>query len=289
MAGEQSEALPDELRTWVQEKADALDATPAEVLARAAVVYRLLDEDSDADVEAVGADVDDRLTDVDDRLTDVDDRLTDVDDRLTDVDDRLAVLESEFDEKLQDVRERVIQVKRETDAKASGDHSHPELRERITRAVETADDAATAIEDVEDRLDRGFDNYEEVLDYLTETADELDEKLDVLASAVVDVRNATAALEADQQTRAAVAELTREAHRHGETTANCGDCGRTVRLGLLSRPTCPFCESRFVDLEPGRGFFASATLTTGDRPALEGGTSEPPETPAELFEEGHDE
>ncbi|MFC6989381.1 CopG family transcriptional regulator [Haloplanus sp. GCM10025708] len=265
MAGEQSEAFPDELREWVEEKADALDATPEEVLARAALVYRLLDEEGDVEAAA------------------------DVDERLTDVDERLARLEDEFDEKLQDVRDRVVQVKREADAKAPEDHGHPELRERVARAVETADDAAAAIEDVEDRLDRGFDNYEEILDYLTETTDELDEKLDALARAVVDVQNATATLEAERRNRAAVAELAQEAHRHGETTANCEDCGRTVRLGLLSRPTCPYCEAKFVELEPGRGFFAAATLVTGDRPALEGDTSEPPETPADLFGEGDDE
>lgn len=267
MAGEQSEALPDELREWVEAQADRLDATPTEVLVRAVVAYRVLDEASDGDVETAGADVDERLAGVDERLT---------------------TLEDDFDEKLADVRERVIQVKREADANAPADHDHPELRERLTRAVETAQEAADAVDDVEDRLDRGFDNYEEVLEYLAETTDELDDKLDTLASAVVDARKAAATLEADQRTRAAVDELVREAHRHGETAADCEDCGRTVRLGLLSRPTCPFCEARFVELEPGRGFFATATLVTGDRPALEGGTSDPPETPADLFGEADD-
>jgi chromosome segregation ATPase len=267
MVGEQSEAFPEELREWVQEKASALDSTPDEVLVRAVTVYRFLDAESDVDLETTVADVDDRLSALDDRL---------------------ETLEADFDENLQDVRERVIQVKRETDAKAPQDHTHPELRERVTRAVEATDEAASAVDHLEDRLDRGFDNYEEVLDYLTETTDELDEKLNALAAAVVDVRNATAAMEADERERGAVADLKRDAHRHGETTAGCDDCGQTIRLGLLARPRCPFCEARFVDLEPGRGFFSAATLLTGDRPALEGET-DAPETPAELFEEETDE
>jgi len=59
------------------------------------------------------------------------------------------------------------------------------------------------------------------------------------------------------------------------TEADCGNCGGTVHLGLLSKPRCPHCESHFEAVEPGSGFFAGARLTVGERPALDGERNTP--------------
>ncbi|WP_251342481.1 CopG family transcriptional regulator [Haloplanus halophilus] len=248
MAGEQSEAFPDELRDWIERKAAERDASPETVLARAVMVYRALDAET------------------------ADDAFDFDPDQVAELDDRVGAVEDDLDAKIEDVRERVIQVKREADAKAPADHDHPELADRVEAARRAAEDVDDRIDDLDDRLDSGFENYEEILEYLTETTDDLDRQVDQLAGAVVDVRSELGRVAAAEHDREAVDDLRTAANRHGERTAACGDCGATVDLGLLSRPQCPHCEATYVDFEPATGFFGSATLTTGDRPALTDGT-----------------
>ncbi|AZH26794.1 CopG family transcriptional regulator [Haloplanus aerogenes] len=265
MAGEQSEAFPPELRDWVERKATERDTDPETILARAAAVYRTLDAEADDPSET---------------------RLDELDAEVDDVVDRVAAVEDDLDEKIDDVRERVIQIKRETDAKAPRDHGHPDLEERVDATAQAAADADAKVDDLADRLDRGFENYEEILEYLTDAADDLDEKTDTLASAVVDLRAELQRVAAAEHDRQAVDELRTAANRHGERTAACGDCDATVDLGLLARARCPHCEATFVDFDPASGFFGSATLQTGDHPALTDGTDDfsVPNDPADLFD-----
>jgi hypothetical protein len=271
MVGE-SEAFPDELREWVERRAAERDASPETVLAQAVALYRALD-----DVAEPGADplaIDPQQVD-------------ELRERVETLTDRVAGVEDDLDTKIDDVRQRVIQVKRETDAKASRDHGHPDLEEQVTRAVDAAADADAAVDELDDRLDRGFENYEEVLEYLTDVTDDLDRKVDQLAGAVVDVRSELHRVSAAEHDRQAVDDLRTAANRHGERTAACGDCGATVALGLLSRPRCPHCEATYVGFDPPSGFFGSATLTTGERPALTDGTESPtgvPDGAADLFD-----
>lgn len=218
MGSESVEGLPEELRSWVEERAAAENASRTEIVRRLLAAHRLLEED------------------------------VDLEDHLSGLDDRISDLEDDLDEKITDVRKRVIQVKREADAKAPKDHDHPELEERI---------------------EAGFENYEEILEYLTDVTDEHDGKLNTAAGAIVDLRERVSALERESTERAAATELRREANRQGVTTAVCGSCGESVRLGLLDRPYCPHCESTFDGLDPKRGFFGSDELTVGQRPALE--------------------
>jgi len=269
MAGEQSEAFPPELRGWVERKATERDTDPETILARAAALYRTLDADAETgDADPYGT------------------RLDELDADLDDVVDRVAAVEDDLDEKVDDVRERVVQIKRETDAKAPRDHEHPDLADRADAAVRAAVDAEAEVDDLADRLDRGFENYEEILSYLTDTTDDLDEKADTLASAVVDLRAELQRVAAAEHDRQAVDDLRTAANRHGERTAACADCGATVDLGLLARARCPHCEATFVDFEPSTGFFSSATLQTGDHPALTDGQDgvDVPDDPADLFD-----
>jgi predicted nucleic acid-binding Zn-ribbon protein len=249
MEGEQSAAFPAELRAWVERKAAERDAEPEAILARAAAVYRLLDAESDGSA----APLDELAADVDTLA------------------DRVDAVEDDLDYKIDDVRDRVVQIKRETDAKAPREHGHPDLDDRVNEAVRAAADAESAVADLETRLDRGFENYEEILEYLTDVTDELDENVETLAGAVVDIRAEVRRVSAAEHDRRAVDDLRTAANRHGERTASCADCSATVDLGLLARPNCPHCEAVFVDFEPATGFFGSATLSTGDRPALTDG------------------
>jgi chromosome segregation ATPase len=262
MEGEQSEAFPAELRAWVERKAAERNAEPEAILARAAAVYRLLDAESDGSA----APLDELAADVDTLA------------------DRVDAVEDELDYKIDDVRDRVVQIKRETDAKAPREHGHPDLDDRVNEAVHAAADAESAVADLETRLDRGFENYEEILEYLTDVTDELDENVETLAGAVVDIRAEVRRVSAAEHDRRAVDDLRTAANRHGERTASCADCSATVDLGLLARPNCPHCEAAFVDFEPATGFFASATLSTGDRPALTDGRDDTLGDAPDLFD-----
>ncbi len=214
--------------------------------------------------------------------------------------EQLDELHDEFITKLTDVRERVIQIKRETDGKAPADHDHDDLRaelvdvrnelDELQQAVGTEEnDTATTINELVDeldalservadnreRLDSGFKNYEEVLEYLTDTTDELDERLDVLARALVSIRDQTRILAARSATQAATEKLARAANRYGVTSAKCGDCEQGVTIALLTEPSCPHCGATFEDIEPKQGFFGSNWLVVGRPPALESDTLDP--------------
>jgi DNA repair exonuclease SbcCD ATPase subunit len=276
MSSERVSELPDNLREWVEHHAAETDREPSDVLTQAITAYQLLEDG--AGVEENGSDV------APIRLPED----TDLSERLDSMDERLSDVETDVEEKIQDVRERVIQVKQETDAKAGADHDHPKLHQRLQRALQTAEEATEKNEQLSQRVaqvDQGFENFEEILEYLTDTTDELEEKLDALAYTVINLRKRIGKLEGTASAHAAADELKAAANREGITAAKCGGCESKVQLGLLSTPHCPHCGTTFRKVEPSDGLFGSAYLRTGDRPALEGGESDTPDTPQDLFEE----
>lgn len=281
MADEQLSDLPEELDTWVQERAEDADMDPEEVLARSVAAYRFLEGESDAlahdgegdSAVALGMD---------------ESELAEMTDRLADLEERVGGVETALDEKIDDVRQRVIQVKREADSKAEVDHHHENLRKRVESARQAAADAhetATGVRDRVDRIDEGFDNFEEILEYLTETTDDLEDKLTRLAHLSIDLRETVGELEGQAAARSVAADLQEKANREGVSKAKCENCNAKVNLGLLATPHCPDCGRTFSDLTPSSGFLGSSTLVVGDRPALESADSGVPDTPDELFEE----
>ncbi|SFK74723.1 Predicted nucleic acid-binding protein, contains Zn-ribbon domain [Halogranum rubrum] len=257
MSGEQAETLPEDLDTWLDQQASEDGVDRDDLLVRAVAAYRILEGERETLDDADGTR--EQLTEEVDRL-----------------DTRLAAVEDDVDTKIDDVRSRLVQVKREVDTKAPTEHGHPGLADRVDTAGATATEALDRIGGLGDRLDRGFENYEEVLTYLRDTTDDLDDDVTRLAYTLVDLRDRTAALEATMERHTAAVDLKREANRQSITDATCAGCDSTVHLGLLSVPQCPHCERGFVDVEPARGFFGSATLTVGDPPALDGETTSPP-------------
>ena len=210
--------------------------------------------------------------------------VADLGERIEALESSVEALEDALDDQIQDVRDRVVQVKRETDAKASREHDHPEVLSRLERVGEhvealgndfvdltaSVDRLEEDVEDVEDLMNRGFSNYEEVLEYLVDATDDLNRKVDTVARTVMDLRATSGRLESAAASRKDVDRLREVAVEHGVTAAKCEECGRSVELGLLTSPDCPGCESTFVRLDPRRGFFRSAVLRTGRQPALEG-------------------
>ena len=257
MAEEQPQSLPTELDAWLEDRAAETGRDRGELLARAVATYRLLAAAEDA--------------------TDT----QPLDRQIEELADRVAELEEDTDDRIEDVRDRVVQVMQVAKAKADADHDHPELEERV-EAVERggADDIEPlrrALAELDRQVEGGFDNYEAVLSSLVDRADDAEEKLDTLAGAVVDLRRRVTELEAADARRSAVEELQAEANRRNVGAADCDACDRQVHVGLLSAPRCPHCGEAFVGVESGSRFFGSATLVTGDQPALTGESFEPEE------------
>ena len=237
----------------------------------------------------------DRVTEVAGRVEDLTERIEAVAEEVTaaegDADgalaDRVAALEDDLDEKIGDVRERVIQVKRETDGKAPADHDHGDLRQRVDRAATTVGEFDSRLDDLEGRVEGGFDNFEEILEYLTETSEDLETRTETLARATIGLRDRVAELETERSARAVADDIRETANRNGDATATCESCSGRIRLGLLSRPECPHCAATFEDVEPSSGLFGTATLLVGPPPALDGETTAAA-SPGDLFDEEED-
>ncbi|WP_396612108.1 hypothetical protein ACH9L7_02150 [Haloferax sp. S1W] len=266
MAGDDGGSLPDDLREWVDERADAEGVDRATVLTRALTTYRLAVTDSGESVDDLESHRS-RLDDLEGQLDALED---DVDSLEGDVTGQFDGFQADVDEKIEDVRMRIVQVKREADEKAPADHDHPELQQQITRASTGVEAVRDRVVELDERVDAGFDNFEEVLSYLDETTADLEEKLRAVAQALLDVRAQTTDIQAAELERKALSDLLRVANDANERKAKCDACSETVHLDLLTEPRCPACQSPFRELSPSRGFFGSATLHTGTPPALEG-------------------
>ncbi|UWG48686.1 Uncharacterized protein HSRCO_2422 [Halanaeroarchaeum sp. HSR-CO] len=208
------------------------------------------------------------------------------------LEERVDSLDDALQTKIQDVRERVVQVKRETDGKAPVDHGHPELREDVATGLDRARQAKErtasleeTVDTIESRLERGFENYEEILEYLVDRTDDLSEDLLSLQSATDALVRHLQVLRSRGQRRQRTDELKEAANRKGVTEARCDSCGSDVTVALLTEPACPVCNADVAGVTPKQGFFGSATLDTGVPPALEKPDESPADELANLTEE----
>ncbi|WP_076145007.1 hypothetical protein [Natrinema saccharevitans] len=190
-------------------------------------------------------------------------------DELAAVRGQLATHREEFEAHLDDVRERVIQVKREADAKAPADHDHAGYPTDGDLAAVRAD-----LETLGETVDRGFENFETVLEDLLGDVDDLAERSTLLAAAVVDLRERDDDRADRRRRRAVTDDLKLAANRLGVRAATCEDCGSSVDIALLTAPECPHCGNAVTDVAERASIFGSHRLLTGDPPALEGSSAE---------------
>jgi phage shock protein A len=291
----ESATLEGPAAAWLGDRAEELGIEPSELLKRVVAAYRSV-EDGDLAADVITREDAEELLDealgerVEQRLDDVESGLADVESDVADVEDRVADAEDNFDEKLQDVRERVIQVKREADEKADDDHDHPELSAELDDAMATVaefedametvteleaetEDLADEVAAVSDHVDRGFNNFEEVLTYLRDEVDDLHHRTTALASAMLSMRESLRALGAAEARRKRAERIQKEANVAGVKQADCAECEQSVTIGQLTAPECPFCGAAFEDVQPKDGWFGSHTLQTGTTPALPSGQS----------------
>lgn len=231
---------------WAAERAAELDLEPHEFLERIMFAYRAAEAETDAD-SAVAVD----------------------DETLDGLRNDIEALEDDLDEMIQDVRDRVIQVKREADAKAPLEHTHPDLVGQVKSLQADVDSLTERVETLEERLDGGFENFEEILTVLVERTDDIADDMETLGGGMVAMKETLETVTGREQGRARADRLKRTAAKHGVRKAKCEECGSKVDLGLLSSASCPTCDATFQDLDAEPGFFGTSILETGARPALE--------------------
>lgn len=265
--------LPPDLEEWLDQQAAEMDRSREDVVRELVAAYRSMTESDAADGVVTSEDLDGV----------VDEDALDGYVETAAFEDALDEQRAEFEDLLSDVRKRVVQVKREADAKAPADHGHVDLEERVDAMAADVAALSETVERVEDDLDAGFENFEDVLEYLTETTDELEAKTGTLARVLVDVRSEVKRLSLQESRRAEAETLKLAANREGIRTAKCEECESPVDVSLLSMPECPHCASTFNDVEKRSGLFSSNRLVTGDPPALPEGHDD--DLNAELAEE----
>jgi archaellum component FlaC len=263
--GRTSVSLPADLGDWLDEEARSRDLDREGLLEGLVAAFREVAREGGTPIELRdGAEPPEEVPDV--------------------VEERFDEQHAEFMDLIEDVRKRVIQVKRETDAKAPADHDHETLRADLEGTADRCDDLEAelvtlrgTVEALRDDLDAGFENYEEILEYLDDEVDRLDDRLETVARVLVDVRSEVQRQARRATRRAEVEELKRAANQHGIRSAVCEDCGESVEIALLTRPECPHCASTFSTVTPKQRFFGSHVLETGSRPALEGQVAPDPD------------
>lgn len=249
--GAVSFAVPPDVGDWIDEQADSREETPEAFCRHVLMAIHTASES--ADEEPV------------DRSD------------LEELEARVNAQREEFRDLLEDVRDRVVQVKIDVDERAPTDHDHDEYTTAATVA-EIRDDLV----ELADRLDAGFDNFEEILERVFEETDGLDRRSTELATTVLDLREHQRVLLTRERTRAKADELRLAGNRLGIERAVCEECDSSVSLALLTRPECPHCASSFADVRTRASIFGSHTLETGDPPALEGRVADEFEPEPEL-------
>ncbi|WP_181686898.1 hypothetical protein [Halorhabdus salina] len=290
-------SLPADLVEWLDERAAELDIDRDVVLEQLVAAYRQTadhDGDTPADVgvssvdreriEAVVAEV------LEQRQPEIaDDVAAAVSERFADseaVEERIGAVERNFQSKLEDVRERVVQVKRETDGKASADHAHDAF-DRLETIDDRLADIEAEVAALEAEIDAAPDAnelaaLESAVEDLTDSVEareqrltDAEEKLRTVGWAISDLRD-----ERDQRGTDTLERLKAAAAGHDVSRAVCQNCGNAVEISLMTRPACPHCNAAVTNVEPASGFFSKPALVTAsqieagdDRDARDGDVS----------------
>lgn len=288
--------LPAALDNWLDEQAAATDIEREQLLLELLTAYRKateldgesraellrIDEDELADAvetqleDELSATLDEKLsTQLDEKLSaQLDERIDarveaaldgPVTEQVTEaknsvqrrLSNRIDSVESEFDEKITDVRERVIQVKKETDAKAPKDHSHPELT-HLSQLEAEIDELQSSLDSLRSDFEETVPDADERIDEASGRIEQMEQRLKTVAWVVSDLR------EAHESSRGleTVERIKRAAAQADIERANCENCGDSVAISLLTDPKCPHCDVTVSNVEPAGGWFSKPKLLT---------------------------
>lgn len=263
--------LPAELLDWLDERAAAEDLDRETLLLQLLAAYRTtakLDDGFETDPLVFGpAEIDEQIERaLDERL---DDTLeTEVSNQITEATNsvrkqlggRIDSVDSDFQAKIEDVRDRVIQVKKETDRKASREHSHEEFQ-KLERVAGRIEQMERRLDDLRSEYETAVEEQTEAVRDHTERLETIEERLQTIAWVVSDLRDAqesSGGLDAVERIKRAAAQADVE-------RANCENCGNGVTIALLTDPTCPHCDVTVTNVEPASGWFRKPTLLTASQ------------------------
>lgn len=152
--------------------------------------------------------------------------------------DRDAV-ESEVGE----LRERLSQLENRVD-ELSRDRPHRGEIEMLEERITGIERSLTAQHnDLRKRFDDELANLSDILEYLMDTTDALEQGIETVADGQIIDRGWL-------QEQKDVGELKELAARLGVRTANCEECDTSLDIALLTTPSCPECNRTFVDIDP---------------------------------------
>ncbi|QZA87865.1 hypothetical protein K0C01_08650 [Salinarchaeum sp. IM2453] len=187
-------------------------------------------------------------------------------------------LRSSQQELINDLRDRITEVKLESEQKAPNHHEHShhqhelkDITSDIEDGEERVDGHATDMTQVRSNLDDGFNKYEKTLITLLEQTDNSIEKSKVLGESLLELRELLDPAVKKYAQQDLLSDIMKTANRQNITKARCAECGSKVQLSQLTTPQCPYCSSRFVDVESKQhvtGLIRRPTLVTSGRPAL---------------------
>lgn len=251
-----SVSLPPPLEEWIDERAASLGVDREELLVQMMSAYRAaadLEDDDGATPAPDQAAVREQVE------AEVRAQLADLDDGSA-ADERLDELEENLEQDLESLRNRVLQLRDAVRNRAKTDHTHEEFQRLGDRLDEVATEVA-ALSEADSKLETG------VADVTS--------KLDTLARVVLELRNDDG--EAAPERRRHLEQLRATANRRGVTDADCGACGASVSIPLLSEPACPHCGAELRDITTTGLIFTHATLVGPEpepEPDLESGEAD---------------
>ena len=273
--------LPAALDDWLDEQAAATDVEREQLLVELLTAYRKaaeLDTESTADLvrleegelaaaveaqlenEQISAQLDERIdarieAALDGPVTEqVSEAKNSVQRQLS---NRIDTVETEFDKKIKDVRERVIQVKKETDARAPKDHTHPELQQ-FAQLETRIDELQSSLDSLRSDFEETVPDADERIDEASGRIEQMEQRLKTVAWVVSDLREA-------HESRGGletVERIKRAAAQEDIERANCENCGDSVAISLLTDPKCPHCDVTVTNVEPAGGWFSKPKLLT---------------------------
>ena len=230
--GELSVSLSSSLAEWLDERAAALGVDREQLLVELLETHRrAVDLDSEEFDALRSAAETEKAAVGREELEDLDRRIDDVDASLSD--------------HVEDLRSRILQLKDAVESSAPADHGHAEietLSERVETLTADIEDVETDIGGTATELERLAATVESIEDRL-ETAED---RLDRLARVVLELKRGGDGI-ADSAGR--LDSLRRTANRNGIEAADCGGCGRRLRIGLLTEAACPECGQGFRGIE----------------------------------------
>lgn len=225
-------SLPSEINEWLSARAQTLGVDREVVLLQLLSSYQAAAELDDESVPVAGPQAVEQV-----------------------VADRVSDIEQRHDQDIEDVRSRVVQLKRELDAKAAGDHDHEQLQQFDDLEDEVAE-LRSAVEDIETEMDSTVAEHDVMIEDIDERLDSLQERLKTVAWVVSDLRDAYES----QGGLEAVERIKRAAAKADIDRAKCENCGQGVSIGLMTDPECPHCQATVTNVEAADSWFGSPRL-----------------------------